>query len=82
MPLKVISINFQGRKKTTLDIHFNDYIFPRMGRFLFSKIKKQYPEAINFDLILGDYKAIWIKFKNADAAMDFYKNWKRVLKGE
>jgi len=82
MALEAISVNFQGRKLTTLDIHFNDDIIIDMGSFFFYKVKEQYSEAITFGRVRGDYKAIWIKFKNADAAMDFYKNWKRVLKGE
>lgn len=79
MALKALSVNFQGRKKTTLDIHFNDDIIMDMGSFVFGKVKEQYSEAVTFGRVRGDYKAIWIRFKTFDAAMDFYKNWKRVI---
>ena len=70
------SVDFQGRKRTTLEINFNNMVSLDQIPII-DKIAKRYSESISFGMMCGQ-KTIWVKFKTFDTAIDFYKNWKRL----
>ncbi|MGD9156769.1 MAG: hypothetical protein PVG39_00025 [Desulfobacteraceae bacterium] len=80
--MKAKYVDFYMKKTKILLVYFDSEVGFSVAVETFKSIKKKYKELDRWDRVPTIKNAIYLQFKNADAAMDFYKNWKRVLEGE